>query len=238
MFMADILHLGAGLMMLAGGGAAKTAPRMDCTVPQAPLVRITPHSAPIRYDFSKTSRELDALGRETGANAPRTRDSMTGGLRVDKPEVRTQVRWGYVEETIGGKPTRVCLWYGQVEIDITLNPVIYVASEKTAGACRDAILEHERRHVAVDREVMNRFAADLGTGLKRIVDETGAFGPFPASQRDALGQELVDRVRDTVKFYEVAMQTTMTVRQAEVDSRAEYERISAICNTERARTRR
>ncbi|MBU0800973.1 MAG: hypothetical protein KKA05_08195 [Alphaproteobacteria bacterium] len=227
----DMLHTSAGLLMLAGGGQPGLG-RMNCTVPNAPVVRITPHSAPIKYDMTKSSKQLDVLGAR---DVDKSRDSMTGGLRLDRPVIESRVSWGYNEEQINGRPTRVCMWYAKVEVDIRLNPVIYVANEQPAGACRDAILHHERRHVEVDREVMNRFASDLGLALKRAVDETGAFGPFPASQKEALGKELQNRVRGLIEAHEKAMQATMTARQMAVDSRAEYERISAICNKAKGR---
>lgn len=211
---------------------------MKCTVPAAPQVIVTPRTAEIAYDFSRSTVELGAMARKlgttpTGAPAVRGQDSQTGGLRYDRPVIKSSVTWGYVQETLGDVPTRVCLWYSKVTVDIELKPVIFLAKERSApGACRDAILTHERRHVQVDREVMNKFAADVGRAIQRTVDETGAYGPFPAANREALGKELTSRVNKILDAHEKAMVATMDARQMEVDSAAEYARISKICHSQ------
>jgi hypothetical protein len=207
-------------------------------VPQAPQVIVTPRTAEIVYDFSRSTVELGAMGRKlgttpTGAKASRGQDSQTGGLRYDRPVIKSGVTWGYMQETMGDVPTRVCLWYNKITVDIELKPVIFLAKERSApGPCRDAILVHERRHVQVDREVMNRFATDVGRAIQRTVDETGAFGPFPAANREALGKELTARIHKVLDMHEKAMVATMDARQMEVDSAAEYARISKICQTQ------
>ena len=227
------IHNAAGLLMLA----AAPGP-MNCAVPQAPQVVITPRTAEIVYDFSRSTAELDAMARKlgttpTGAKASRGQDSQTGGLRYDRPLIRSAVTWGYTQETLGDVPTRVCLWYSKITVDIEMKPVIYLAKERSAaGPCREAILAHERRHVQVDREVMNRFASDVGKAIQRTVDETGAFGPFPAANREALGKELTARINKVLDMHEKAMSATMDARQMEVDSAAEYARISAICHAQ------
>ena len=230
----DFIHNTASILMLA---AAPLGP-MKCAVPKGPQVVISPRTAEIAYDFSRSTAELSAMARKlgttpTGAPQGRGQDSQTGGLRYDRPVIKSAVTWGYTQETMGDVPTRVCLWYSKITVDIEMKPVIYLAKERSApGPCRDAILIHERRHVQVDREVMNRFAADVGRAIQRTVDETGAFGPFPAANREALGKELIGRIHKVLDMHEKAMSATMDARQMEVDSAAEYARISKICQTQ------
>jgi hypothetical protein len=225
----DFIHNAAGILMLAAGPGALT-----CTVPEAPRVIITPRTADIKYDFSKSEAELTAMAREKGTTPNAARHDVNthvGGLRHDRPQTNTNVTVKGMTETWNDKPTRVCLWYGTVELVIDLRPVIYLAREKNVpGACREEILEHERRHVQVDREVMNKFARDVGAAIQREVDMAGAQGPYPAVNTEAVRSRMADRIHKLVDAHTAAMTRTMDARQALVDSPEEYKRISDICN--------
>lgn len=238
--LAALLPVGAGDAR-AGGSRAKGG-AMKCQMPQKAAIRINPVTSEIVYDYSRSSAQIDQIARQIGTTAsqrPRGKDSTTGGLRVDTPVVKSEIGWGYETELINNKPTRVCLWYTEVNVEIKLSPVIYVSNDHRPGTvCHDEILAHERRHVQVDREVMNKFAADIGRDIQLAVEKTGTWGPFPASQRDALGKQMMERISTVIRAHEAAMQTTMAARQAVVDSPQEYKRLSTICNAEKIQQQR
>lgn len=216
----------AMLVMMAGPVRAE----IRCAVPSAPQIHISPQSSDIRYDFSQSSVELTAMkGAPASPYAPGV-DTATGGLRHDAPQIKTQVKWSVMEY-----PARQqgCIWYDQVNVTIELNPKIYVASDPKfeSPACREAILEHEKRHVAVDRAVINSYAAQLGEAIQEVVDQTGAVGPFPMSELEERQQSMARHINELIDRLEQPLQSEMARQQAAVDTPEEYQRLSDICNT-------
>lgn len=235
--MIPALHIPAmtGLLLLASAAPAEipnggliTPDGLRCVVPKAPSISITPVSDEIVYDFDRGSHELTVM-KDGPAEAAMRTDVTTGGLRVDQPVVEVNVRYGNADYT-GLK--QACVWYDTAAVTITLRPHIYIAKEfNVPGPCRDAIMAHELHHVDVDRDMMNKYSYVIGEAVKKIVDETGGVGPYPDDQTDAQGQGLIDKITQTVRDAEIPLREEMTARQGEVDSPAEYKRVSAICNT-------
>lgn len=210
----------AGLLVLAGNV-------VQCNVPQAPFISINPTSAPIQYDYTLSSKELGVFKSDTISPYAPGADTTTGGLRHDRPAMHTEVTWGvrkYPDRQIA------CLWYEKITIDIALEPKIYIAKEeKRNPACRDAIMDHELKHVSVDREVINRYAAEIGQAVKQAVDGAGAMGPYKYEDLADIQARLVDHVKAAVDSRKLMLYQEMSRLQGQVDSLEEYERVSKIC---------
>lgn len=231
---AVFILLAAGFVV--GASPAMAAGGIKCAVPSAPRVTVNARTADIVYDYSKNSAQLKAISREKGStpnplhDAP---DTYVNGLRSDKPKTNTEVTVSGVTETFNGKPTRVCLWYDKVDLNIDLQPVIYLAKERNVpGKCREEILIHERRHVQVDREVMNQLAQDAGRSIQNAVNNAGAQGPYPAVNTEAVRDKMAKQIHAIVDQHVAQMTKILERRQAQVDTAEEYARISAICRAE------
>jgi hypothetical protein len=212
----------AGLLTLAATGGNIPA----CTVPKAPTISINATTQPIRYDYSRTQEQLGAIRSDTvNPYAPGT-DTATGGLRQDAPQLSMNVRVGY--RGVPGGPT--CFWYDSVTVNIQLNPVIYIARENQGGDCGAAIMEHEKKHIAVDHRVSNSFAASVGDVVRKAVNEAGALGPYNADRIEETQKMMIDHIQSAVKSRQLSYETDMRRQQAQVDTLAEYERVSKICN--------
>ncbi len=216
----------SGLLVLAGAHPA-AAQNMECAVPEAPSVTVTPVSDEIQYDFSTSSRDLSMKKTDTVSPYPPGTDTATGGLRVDTPTIATAVKYG---DATYPSLHQSCLWYHSIDVTIKLSPHIYIAKEYNAlGPCRDAIMAHERHHVDVDREMMNKYSYIIGQAVQDVVNKAGAVGPINADNVANNGQQLIDGVSAAIKTVEQPLQDEMRQRQAQVDSIDEYKRISAIC---------
>jgi hypothetical protein len=224
----------AGLLLLATAAPAETPngglitpDGLRCVVPKAPSISVTPQSDEIAYDFDRSSRELTVMKGGPAESAMGV-DVTTGGLRVDQPMVAVNVRYGMADYP---SLRQGCVWYDSATVNITLRPHIFIAKEyNVPGPCRDAIMAHELHHVDVDREMMNKYSYVMGEAVKKAVDDTGGIGPFADGEIDAQGQALIDKVTQAVREAEIPLRDEMTARQADVDSPAEYKRVSAICN--------
>lgn len=218
----------AGLMTLTAG----KAPSLHCVVPKAPTITVDPVTKPIEYDFSRSSAELGTMKIDTvNPYAPGT-DTSTGGLRHDEPKISIGVKIGYRQHSTGP----VCFWYDSVDISIQLQPKIYIASENTADKkCRDAILEHEKKHVVVDREIINKYAVDIGKAVQDAINAAGAVGPYNADSIKETQAMMTEHIQSAVNSKSLAVSQEMRRRQADVDSYDEYQRVSAICQISKIR---
>lgn len=222
----DVIAAAGLLTLAAAGGNIPT-----CTVPKAPTISINATTQEIRYDYSRTEAQLTAMKSDTiNPYAPGT-DTATGGLRQDKPEMKMNVRVGYR----GTKNGPTCFWYDSIVVQIELKPVIYIARENQSGSCGAAILEHEKKHIAVDHRVANSFAATVGEVVRNAVNEAGALGPYNADRIDATQKMMIEHIQSAVQSRQLAYESDMRRQQAQVDTLAEYERVSKICNKRKRR---
>lgn len=223
-FAADMMAAKAALILVSGSAGGHMD--MVCTVRSAPAVKVTVETDEIDYDFTKTAKNLGAIKHDTvSPYAPGT-DTVSGGLREDHPETRAAISWSMEynpDNNLG------CMWYDKIEITVRLDPKIYVAKEFNVGNCREAILAHERRHVAVDREVMNKYAANMGRAVQKAIDKAGAMGPFNMNDQKKMQDASSQYIQSALRPQRLAMEKEMRAKQAQVDSLAEYQRVSGHC---------
>ncbi len=210
----------AGLLVLAGNMPV-------CTVPEAPQIGVTPSSAPIEYEFNLSSAELNGFRSNTVNPYAPSADTTTGGLRHDRPRIATEVEWGIM--SYPGRQVS-CLWYKSIKVTIDLSPKIYIASEHDNPVCRAAIVEHEVKHVDMDRLLINQYAYGIGTAVKQAVDQVGPMGPYNYHELEGVREKLTEHIYNAVDSQKFLLHQEMSRRQAEVDSLAEYERVNKICD--------
>ena len=209
----------SGLLMLAGGP-------MKCAVNTAPVISVKPESAAVRYDFSKTAAELTAMKSNTvSPYAPGT-ETITQGLRADRPVIQASVG---AKALISQDRGIFCMTYGQIDISIKLAPVIYVAKERPSGGCRNAILDHEKKHVRVDREMMNKYARRIGEAVQKAVNEVGVVGPMNLDKQQEARDFMTRHIESAIQSMELPLYNEMRARQGEIDSLEEYQRVNWFC---------
>ena len=115
----------------------------------------------------------------------------------------------------------------RVRIELSMQPVtVYVASELAAQPCQhDVTLSHEMKHVEVFREVLDEAAQDL----ERELPESIGTELRRATSPEDLQQRLIVSVRDYLGQFMHERQRLLDERQAAVDSREEYARVSTAC---------
>ena len=204
----------------------RSAADVRCSVPKAPTIRVLPRTADIKYDYSKTSAQLTSRGSDTVNPYAANLDTTTGGLRSDAPQIKSNIRMGtesYPTLKVG------CMWYDSVTVEIDLAPTIYIAKEYQKEPCKSAIVGHEIKHVSVDREVMNKYAAEIGKAIQTAVNQAGAMGPFHTDKMSEYQDTYIRHVQSAIDSQELLLTKEMRMRQGQVDSLQEYERVSKTC---------
>lgn len=220
----DVLILPMAIALAAGSGGHKLA----CTVPQAPQVMVRVTTDQIDYDFSQTAKALTALKGDTLSPYAPGADTVSGGLREDHPAIKSEIKWQVMYEE---RSDQACMWYDSITINIHLDPKIYVAREFNVGACREEILRHERKHVDIDQTVMNKYGRKIGEAVQKAVDAAGAVGPFRYSNIEEMKGMASNHIESAINSQKLLMEKEMRQLQGQVDSLAEYERISAVCKS-------
>ncbi|MEM6780925.1 MAG: hypothetical protein AAF569_03590 [Pseudomonadota bacterium] len=198
----------------------------ECIQPETTAINVIPTTNQIQYDFSKTDAELTQVETDTVNPYGPGVDLVTKGLRHEKPHMEFKIEFG----TQGfARTASFCAWYKQIDVNITLSPKIYIAKGYTKGECGKFILEHEKKHVRVDREVMNKYSRKMGEAILKTVNATGPLGPFELSAKENVRQNMTKHIENVINPIVEEMKAEMRVRQQAVDSKEEYDLGSAIC---------
>lgn len=199
---------------------------MVCTVEAAPQIEVNVKTDAIDYDYSQPARTLAAM--ETGATSPYLpgADTVTGGLRQDHPTLGSSIDL----DIVYSKWRRMtCMRYKKIDIEMHLRPKIFVAREYDTGTCRAAVLQHELKHVKVDREVANKYAGLIAQGLQGIVNRVGATGPFAMEKDAAVKAQMAGYITAELDKIERALEGELRQRQEQVDRLEEYRAVGSFC---------
>lgn len=204
-------------------------PQDLCKIPKPAEINIIPRTAPVKYDYTKSHAELqnqqvDTINPYSYGAKTHTNGFMSGEISM-KSTVKLDNTWAR------GNPKWQCVWYEDVTIEIAIDPTIVIAREVAADACmKNAVLEHELKHVRVDRKIVNKYAKTIGRKVYDGLKQRG-FIAGPVREEDA--QATANRMRETVKQLIELEYQKMGIerkeRQQEVDNLEEYKNVNAKC---------
>lgn len=200
---------------------------ITCPVQKSARVDVRWRSEPVKYDHSLGFDDLGHKGIDSknpyGKNVP----TDVGGLMSGKIKYQS----GVEISSIRYPTSRVtCLWIDKVIVDIVIDPVIQVAREHPQGSCKYvAILEHENKHVAADRQVvvghLENFRKEAGAAVQKV----GVVGPKPDSSAEEYKKKMSDYIEAAIKKAADAMYAERIERQQKIDTKEEYDRVDAQC---------
>jgi hypothetical protein len=222
----------SALLLLAGLLFADSANAQNrpgwCNPEDPPRINIRPESRDIKYDFSKSMAQINRKDIDT--KNPYSDDviSKAGGLMSGG--IRTKKRFKIATRT-QRRQSLACAWFDTITVRIMIEPTIYVAREFEKGSCpRRAILEHEHKHIRVDREIVNKYARKIGRAVKDYVDSNPVYGPVRANRLNNLQQRMSDQLNRLVSTIGKRMERERGRRQQGIDTLEEYERVRAQCS--------
>jgi len=209
----------ATLVLVAGNAGSEPLTAFEARCAQLPASRFDVAADPIAYTQDE-SLSIDQLNLRSG-HTPGVH--LTFGLTTVNFGYHTTVEIRSLEAHDGA---RAC---GTLDVDVGLSmqPVtIHLAQELDGSPCaRTATMEHEQKHVAVFRAVLEEATRDLATGL------AGAIGPGlqRARSQGELQRQLNARVNDYLAEFMNRRRRELDERQNAVDSPQEYARVKNAC---------
>lgn len=194
--------------------------------PQAPRanVTVTTHQDPARLNTSVDIRGLQSI---KGGS-----DIASGGqqhvpLGLARAEVTYQV--GIQARVAQLRNGNYCVSLSDVKVDYDFeNTTIYIANELPPGTCAySQVAAHEQRHVATDAQLLNEWQFRLRQDAEYAVRNIDTV--VSRDQQAAVNQlkaELATRIKASAN----SLLQERARRQAQVDSKMEYDRVSRSCN--------
>lgn len=217
----DPLTAGSLLIMAASSSGI-------CQIPKAAEISVLPSAKKLIIDTSRSGDAIQNTNIDTinpyGYNSTtHTNGFMKGGISMT-----SSVSLDYKQAP---RMSAFCLWYDKVTIKLEVTPEIVIAKEVAQDRCMyKAVLEHEMKHVKVDRRIVNKYAKTIG---KKVFDglQQRGFIAGPIASEDM--QEISDRMKKTVgqivEFEHKKMEIDRAEAQQAVDSLKEYQRVQAKC---------
>ena len=198
-----------------------------CEPDKRPEINIKPKSDKVKYNFSKSIDQINRKNIDTKNPYSDNVITKAGGLMSGGIETRHRFEIGTKERTY---KKQVCAWYDKITVRIKIEPTIFVAREFGKNSCpRRAILEHEQKHIRVDREIVQKYARKFGRAIKNYIDNNHVYGPVPSDGFKNMQKRMTDQINWVISRVGRRMERERQRRQQAVDTRKEYERVRNQC---------
>lgn len=191
-----------------------------------PNVVINPLDAPPKLDetLNLASIRLMALDHKKDLS----------GAQHDTPVALTAASLqlgSHFEITVRGRSDDplVCAQIKSFKLDFGFNDTtVYMARELERGTCAyDTVLDHERRHIATDRLLVQSIAPNLETQLR---DAIASIGVIRASSGQVAQTQIHRMLQDYLRALGASLSQVRQKHQSMIDTDDEYERLSRSCD--------
>ena len=197
-----------------------------CTMRNLPQVLVQLDMPPTHTNTTMTLAELSQVQNNTRLGI--LDGQHVGGLAVGDIQAQTQLAFDNDVNFFTGS---TCVWVQAVQVNLSLHSMIYIARELQRGTCEyRELLAHEQQHVAIDREIMNKYRAELRAYLERELIGAGVVGPVPVNLARNAQSDLVNSVGRLVDSKIQDLHRERDARQQALDSPEEYARLNAACS--------
>ncbi len=220
-------HLLLQQVSATGNATSQANQATLCPEQKSARVDVRWHSEPIKYDHNQSQDELGGHHIDTKNPYGTHVATDVGGLMTGKITYQS----GTEISTIRYPAQKItCLWINRVEVNVVMDPTIQIASEHEKGSCKYiAILEHESKHVAIDRAIIERYLQPVRNAAADAVQKVGMVGPKPDRTTDEYKEKMSGYIEGEIKKVMDRMYAERVKRQQALDSREEYDRIAAQC---------
>lgn len=217
-----------GLDYVMAGYVHLVSGQIKCNTPKLPQISVVATDTTVRYDHTKTQKQLDKFETDTVSPYGGEVRSHVGGLMKGEVSVSQTIR--FYQETYPHLRTG-CLSVGSIKVNINIKPTIYIASDYPRNSCMyNAVLEHEKKHVAVDQQMVAKYKGLITQALHDAIQKSGhQRGPFSTSLMESEQLKLQNYIQGVIKAYSDKLTKERREKQQAVDTLEEYERVQAQC---------
>ncbi len=226
------LCLFLALAIPAARPATVLAQSMDeaCAFSDDVPIEVTPVFDEPGFDHSLDTAHIRAMA---GDESHTLHEELTLGVTRYEPVLEFRVKMEGYAFASGA----TCQHAAKVDVTIGFrNVTVYVAREIPEGSCGfNEVLAHEQKHVEVNRQVLAEFAPVAAERLREYLIDHGS---FRTNEPELMIAALHDNMQAILNEAATAMNEEDRRRQQQIDSPAEYRRVSASCGGQLQRLRR
>ncbi|NCO02722.1 MAG: hypothetical protein GW903_00855 [Alphaproteobacteria bacterium] len=220
-----------GLDIIMAGALQLASFDIQCQHNIAPKIKVSPQQSAIQYDFTKSKDDLGEFDIDTISPYGPQHKTHVGGLMAGEISIEQRVEFTsevYERQGVG------CVHIKAIDVKIKIDPTIYIASEFKKGSCKfNAIMTHEKKHVLVDKKIVNKYASLIGNDLKKTIQNKGVrFGPMRESEIETVQADIQKALGDALTRRRDQMNEERSWDQQAIDTKEEYDSIAAQCPNE------
>jgi hypothetical protein len=221
-FIDPLLLTSAALLAQASAGAL-------CDQPAPTRINIVPKIKEIQYDYLQSMTDIQSA--VDNAHSPYDMHDATITQGFANGIISVEQKLDLAQEPINNG-REACLSYRAITITIEMSPKITIAREVRSDKCmHNAVLEHEKKHVKVDRQMVDLMAQSIGKTLYAALQEKGfVYGPVSSKQEaEDIYKDMASVVNGVLEDEYQKMAELRQAEQAKIDTRQEYESVAAQC---------
>ena len=201
--------------------------------PDKPLdtvIHVTLETPEPTINHDKTRDALRDFSVSTKSPYGENNSTHVNGLMRGPVELKTNMTIAWQSD---GQHQQNCFWYRTINLTLRLKPTIYVAKEIPEGTCYyNAIIEHEMKHVEVDRGLIRDYQNILYDKVEDFVQQNGTIDHSPVGNEEIAQKKLMKNMENVVRDIHGHMRDERIDRQAKIDTLQEYNRVSEQCESE------
>lgn len=200
---------------------------IECKSQPVGQVNVVWGSDEIKYDFKKSQSQMDRIKSDTVNPYHRSVKTHVGGLMQGGIAIKSGIQIATLSYP---RAKKICQWVGNMQVSLNISPKILISREHKKGTCKHkAILEHEMKHVFVDREVVKKYVPIIRANMLAAVKKVGIVGPKNARDEKKFHEKITKYMEDQLKIVSDQMYAERSKRQQGVDTLEEYERVARVC---------
>lgn len=221
-----ILTLMAGFMVVSLPSEVQA--RLECHAKRPPKINVLPVKSRIKYDFTKSKQDLNARDVDTISPYGPQHTVNVSGLMSGAIQLKSNVSFMHETYKFLG---RGCVFLGGVEVEIHLEPTIYIASDFPQGSCmHNAVLAHEFKHVEADQRIVNKYTNLIGLALEDAIERQGqVYGPMKIDQMEGIQIQVKNAIQRVVVEMNDELNEERRRDQQAIDNIHEYRAVGERC---------
>lgn len=197
----------------------------SCPFRPLPLVRVEIRAREPVILHDKTRQQLTSMPNNTHLRLGGP--EAVGGLTSNPIDARAEMSFDSQTSFLGGEG---CLWLTTLTIHLTMTPEINIARDWPEGSCIwRALLDHERRHVAADQDLLSRFKTRIEPKFSDLAREMAVQGPIPTSIMYTAQSTASSRINLRLQSEMIWFGQERDRIQQAIDSPQEYRALASQC---------
>lgn len=225
-----LLFMLIGLGVLPASEAFAVAPN-GCPNYVEPEIKVTPVFLKPRFDTSKNLAAIQAMSRAENDKYISSKHEVPVGLTSSGLLINAD--YSIRVKSTSDSPM-VCAQISTFELRFGFEDiVVYVASEVPRNSCGyDLVLNHELQHVAIDQKLTQVYDSTFPGLVRRAVERVGVIRAGSSAEAEA---QIKRDIGVYIKNFGENLSAEREKRQKQIDTEAEYKRLSQSCGGELGR---